>query len=114
MFCIQNYIYKNRVRTCEFLEKFDSLQVGSITKNQFERGLSNMGVGKYLSRRELDLLANRYLDPLDTNRVRWRNFVDEIDTGKEILTSMHLSIAKIYSSLSFHHQKSGQDAAMRG
>ncbi|XP_030559267.1 uncharacterized protein LOC115761605 [Drosophila novamexicana] len=80
VFCIQNYIYKNRVRTCEFLEKFDSLQVGSITKNQFERGLSNMGVGKYLSRRELDLLANRYLDPLDTNRVRWRNFVDEIDT----------------------------------
>ncbi|EDW67374.1 uncharacterized protein [Drosophila virilis] len=80
VFCIQNYIYKNRVRTCEFLEKFDSLQVGSITKNQFERGLSNMGVGKYLSRRELDLLANRYLDPMDTNRVRWRNFVDEIDT----------------------------------
>ncbi|XP_064553144.1 LOW QUALITY PROTEIN: uncharacterized protein LOC135438677 [Drosophila montana] len=80
VFCIQNYIYKNRIRTCEFLEKFDSLQVGSITKNQFERGLSNMGVGKYLSRRELDLLADRYLDPLDTNRVRWRNFVDEIDT----------------------------------
>lgn len=81
VFCIQNYIYKNRIRTCEFLEKFDTLQVGSITKNQFERGLSCMGVGKYLSRRELDLVMERYLDPVDTNRIRWRNFVDEIDTG---------------------------------
>ncbi|KAL7730468.1 hypothetical protein ACLKA6_000475 [Drosophila palustris] len=78
--CIQNYIYKNRVRTCEFLEKFDPLQVGSITKNQFERGLSNMGVGKYISQREFALLTDRYLDPLDTNRIRWKNFVDEIDT----------------------------------
>ncbi|EDV92987.1 uncharacterized protein LOC6563620 [Drosophila grimshawi] len=80
VFCIQSYIHKNRIRTCEFLEKFDTLQVGSITKNQLERGLSNMGVGKYLSQRELDLLAARYMDPLDTNRIRWRNFVDEIDT----------------------------------
>ncbi|KAH8388320.1 hypothetical protein KR093_003853 [Drosophila rubida] len=80
--CIQNYIYKNRVRTCEFLEKFDPLNVGSITKNQFERGLSNMGVGKHISQRELALLIDRYMDPLDTNRIRWRNFVDEIDTGK--------------------------------
>jgi len=70
------------VRTCEFLEKFDPLHVGSITKNQFERGLSNMGVGKYISQRELALLTDRYLDPLDTNRIRWRNFVDEIDTGQ--------------------------------
>ncbi|TDG51444.1 hypothetical protein AWZ03_002239 [Drosophila navojoa] len=80
IFCIQNYVYKNRIRTCEFLEKFDALQVGCITKNQFERGLSLMGVGKYLSRRELDLVMDRYVDPVDTNRIRWRNFVDEIDT----------------------------------
>lgn len=83
--CIQGYIYKNRVRTCEFLEKFDPLQVGSITKNQFERGLWNMGVGKHLSQREFGLICDRYLDPLDTNRVRWRIFADEIDTGNNDL-----------------------------
>ncbi|XP_033149875.1 uncharacterized protein LOC108601541 [Drosophila busckii] len=80
VFCVQNYIHKNRVRSCEFLEKFDTLNIGSITKNQFERGLSNMGVGKYLSQREFELLAERYMDPLDMTRIRWRNFVDEIDT----------------------------------
>ncbi|XP_017001303.2 uncharacterized protein [Drosophila takahashii] len=80
LFCIQNYIYKNQVRTSEFLESYDSLNVGSITKNQFERGLSNMGVGKYLTQREMSILLERYTDPVDTNRVRWRNFADEIDT----------------------------------
>ncbi|SPP87851.1 Hypothetical predicted protein [Drosophila guanche] len=79
IFCIQNYVYKNQVRTSEFLESFDALRIGSITKNQFERALSNMGVGKYLSQRELAVLVDRYLDPMDINRVRWRNFVDEID-----------------------------------
>lgn len=73
------------MRTCEFLEKFDPLQVGSITKNQFERGLWNMGVGKHLSQREFGLICDRYLDPLDINRVRWRIFVDEIDTGNNDL-----------------------------
>ncbi|EDW24146.1 GL23541 [Drosophila persimilis] len=80
IFCIQNYVYKNQVRTSEFLESFDALNIGSITKNQFERGLSTMGVGKYLSQREMAVLVDRYLDPMDINRVRWRNFVDEIDT----------------------------------
>jgi len=84
LFCIQNYIYKNQVRTSEFLESYDSLNVGSITKNQFERGLSNMGVGKYLTQREMAILLERYTDPVDTNRVRWRNFADEIDTGGQI------------------------------
>lgn len=82
IFCIQNYVYKNRVRTSEFLVSFDTLNLGSITKNQFERGLSNMGVGKYLSQRELGILLERYTDPVDINRVRWRNFVDEIDSGR--------------------------------
>ncbi|KAH8294267.1 hypothetical protein KR054_010139 [Drosophila jambulina] len=80
VFCIQNYVYKSQVRTSEFLASFDTLNLGSITRNQFERGLSNMGVGKYLSQRELGILLDRYIDPVDTNRVRWRNFVDEIDS----------------------------------
>ncbi|KAH8381954.1 hypothetical protein KR009_001125 [Drosophila setifemur] len=84
IFCIQNYVYKNQVRTSEFLESYDALRIGSITKNQFERGLSNMGVGKYLTQRELGILLERYTDPLDINRVRWRSFVDEIDTGERV------------------------------
>ncbi|XP_030370980.1 uncharacterized protein LOC115621463 [Scaptodrosophila lebanonensis] len=80
IFCIQNFVYKNRVRCSEFLECFDQLRTGSITKNQFERALHNIGVGKFISQRELDLLADRYMDPVDTNRIRWRTFMDEIDT----------------------------------
>ncbi|XP_053950667.1 uncharacterized protein LOC128858424 [Anastrepha ludens] len=79
IFCIQNIIYKRRVRVKEFLECYDHLRTGTITKNQFERALDNMGVYKYLSQRDLNLLCARYIDPIDTNRIMWRLFENEID-----------------------------------
>lgn len=81
IFCIQSYVHKRRVRVKEFLECFDNLHTGTITKNQFERGLDNIGVRKYLSQRDMRLLITRYLDPIDSNRIIWRSFEDEIDRG---------------------------------
>lgn len=80
--CIQNYVYKRRIRVREFIEGFDLLHTGTVTINQFERALSSMGIGKYLTQREFALLCNRYMDPVDTNRIMWRIFEDEIDRGK--------------------------------
>lgn len=82
IFCIQKQVHAKRIRTQEFLEGFDLLHIGTVTLNQFERALSNMGVGKYLTQRELRMLCERYLDPLDSNRIMWRRFVDEIDRGE--------------------------------
>ncbi|XP_067627321.1 uncharacterized protein [Eurosta solidaginis] len=87
IFCIQNYIFKRRVRVKEFLECFDHLNTGTITKNQFERALDNMGVHKHLTQREMNLLISRYIDPIDSNRVIWRPFQDEID---RVFTVKHL------------------------
>lgn len=82
IYCLQKQVHSKRVRCQEFLEGFDFLHTGTVTINQFERGLHNMGVGKYLTQREFRLLCARYLDPMDTNRIMWRRFADEIDQGK--------------------------------
>lgn len=82
--CIQHYVYKHRVRVREFLEGFDLLHTGTVTINQFQRALDCMGVGKLLTQRDFTLLCNRYMDPIDTNRVMWRVFEDEVDRGKSI------------------------------
>uniref|UniRef100_A0A1I8PT42 EF-hand domain-containing protein n=1 Tax=Stomoxys calcitrans TaxID=35570 RepID=A0A1I8PT42_STOCA len=87
VFCIQKVVHKNRIRVREFLEGFDLMHTGTVTKNQFERSLNNMGVGKYLTQREFELLSARYIDPIDTNRIRWRMFEDEID---RVFTIKHL------------------------
>ncbi|XP_058985391.1 uncharacterized protein LOC101892754 isoform X1 [Musca domestica] len=79
IFCLQRHVHKNRIRVREFLEGFDLLHTGTLTRNQFERALHTMGVGKYLTQREMVLLCTRYIDPIDTNRIRWRIFEDEID-----------------------------------
>lgn len=81
IFCIQNFVHKRRVRVKEFLECFDHLRTGTITKNQFERALDNVGVRKYLTQRNMNMLFTRYKDPIDTNRIMWRLFEDEIDKG---------------------------------
>lgn len=86
IFCIQKQVHQHRIRVREFLEGFDLLHTGTVTINQFERALNTMGVGKYLTQRELRLLCGRYIDPIDMNRIRWRKFEDEIDRGINKLT----------------------------
>jgi len=81
IYCIQNYVYTNRIRISEFLKGFDHLNTGTITKNQFERALASIGVGRYLNQRDIERLCKRYEDPIDYNRIKWREFECEIDTG---------------------------------
>ncbi|XP_037810226.1 uncharacterized protein LOC119602666 [Lucilia sericata] len=79
IFCLQKQVHAKRIRIHEFLEGFDLLHTGTVTVNQFERALYNMGVGKYLTQREFRMLCERYLDPVDVNRIMWRRFEDEMD-----------------------------------
>lgn len=110
IFCIQKQVLEKRIRIHEFLEGFDLLHTGTVTINQFERALHNMGVGKHLTQREFRMLCERYLDPVDTNRIMWRRFEDEIDTGKKfwfilqrqcVLTIINLKIGAILTKSFF-------------
>lgn len=92
IFCIQKQVHSKRIRVHEFLEGFDLLHTGTVTINQFQRALYNMGVGKYLTQREFRVLCSRYVDPVDTNRIMWRRFEDEIDRGTFIIKNKNKNI----------------------
>lgn len=88
---IQRHVFENRVRVHEFLEPFDRLNCGLITKNQFLRALDNIGLSGLnrlvLTEREMNIICDRFRDPIDTDRIRWRDFEDEVDKA---FTQKHL------------------------
>lgn len=88
---IQRYVFENRVRVHEFLESYDRLNCGLITKNQFLRALDNIGLSGLnrlvLTEREMNIICDRFRDPIDTDRIRWRHFEDEVDKA---FTEKHL------------------------
>lgn len=88
---IQRHVFENRVRVHEFLEPFDRLNCGLITKNQFLRALDNIGLSGLnrlvLTEREMNIICDRFKDPIDVDRIRWRHFEDEVDKA---FTQKHL------------------------
>lgn len=88
---IQRHILENRVRVHEFLEPFDRLNCGLITKNQFLRALDNIGLSglnrMVLTERETNIICERFRDQIDSDRIRWKDFEDEID---KVFTTKHL------------------------
>lgn len=85
IFTIQNYVYENGIRISEFMEPFDVLKSGSITRNQFVRALDCVGISESkrlrLGEREFESIFSTYADPIDFSRVKWKHFCDEIDKG---------------------------------
>lgn len=65
-----------------------------MTEEQFRRCLDMMAVGSlynlYYSESELSLLLLMYKDKVFPERVKWKNFVDEINTG--IMKSVERSL----------------------
>ncbi|XP_037953319.1 uncharacterized protein LOC119683610 [Teleopsis dalmanni] len=76
---LQKNIFERRIRVREFLEPFDLLRTGNITMNQFERGIHSMGIGNLITQPEFRKLCERYKDPVDSSRIRWLEFEDEMD-----------------------------------
>ncbi|XP_055905315.1 uncharacterized protein LOC129940841 isoform X2 [Eupeodes corollae] len=91
IFTIQNYVYENGIRISEFMEPFDVLKSGSITRNQFVRALDCVGISESkrlrLGEREFESIFSTYADPIDFSRVKWKHFCDEID---KVFTEKHL------------------------
>lgn len=65
----------------EFFRDFDKLRSYSISKNEFVRGLNQ--IGESLTPEEFDIIANHYTDPKKNGCCKWINFENDIEKGKE-------------------------------
>ena len=74
---IQKLTKQKSLRINEFMRDYDPLRSGSITRNQFLSSLSMLKI--YLSRKEADLLCDKYANPEKENEVLWTKFADDID-----------------------------------
>ena len=74
---IQKITKQKSLRISEFMRDFDPLRSGSITSSQFLRCLSIEKI--YLSRKEADLLIQKYANPDKEGEVLWTKFADDID-----------------------------------
>lgn len=80
----------NRVRVKEFFQDMDPLNAGVVTKSQFVRCLSSLGIsslGKFNIRRgEVAALLDAFTDPTDPEKVSWKRFEFEVETAVNGLT----------------------------
>ena len=74
---IQKLTKQKSLRINEFMRDYDPLRSGSITRTQFLSSLSMLKV--YLSRKEAELLCDKYANPEKENEVLWTKFADDID-----------------------------------
>ena len=74
---IQKVVKQKSLRINEFMKDYDPLRSGSITKYQFLSSLSMLKL--YLSRKEAELLCDKYANPEKEGEVLWTKFADDID-----------------------------------
>ena len=69
-----------------YLQDFDSLRSGSITKSQFRRGLSDLGLsalGQHnLTEVQFQALCAYYTNPDMKDKVQWMRFMYDIESGE--------------------------------
>ena len=89
------------LQVCEYFQDFDPLRSGSITKSQFRRCLSNLGlsaIGQHnLSESQFQMLCGFYEDPAQKDKVLWTRFMDDIESGK--LYIPHIEVLAKYSQV---------------
>ena len=74
---IQKIVKQKSLRINEFMKDYDPLRSGSITIPQFLSSLSMLKL--YLSRKEAQLLCDKYGNPEKEGEVLWTKFADDID-----------------------------------
>ena len=70
----------------EYFQDFDPLRSGMITKSQFQRGLSDLGLSALghhnLTPAQFEALFQVYKSPKMPDKVLWTKFMDDIESGK--------------------------------
>lgn len=81
---IRHIVLTNRLRVAEFFEDFDPLRSGSISKSQFRRGLSLLGLSKLgqhdITEGQYKLLCDMYTNPQKEDQALWTKFLWDIET----------------------------------
>jgi Ca2+-binding EF-hand superfamily protein len=88
---IRSFVLAQRIRVKEFFQDMDPLNSGFITKQQFIRCMSSFGcssIGLFnITRVETEALCREYINPLDTRKVNWKRFEDDVES---VFTVRHL------------------------
>ena len=70
----------------EYFQDYDPLRSGSISKSQFRRGLSQLGLSKLGQHDLLDpqyqVLIDYYQNPVKEDQVLWTKFTYDVETGE--------------------------------
>ncbi|ELU01670.1 hypothetical protein CAPTEDRAFT_182794 [Capitella teleta] len=81
---IRHHVLTNRLRVIEFFQDYDTLRSGSISKPQFQRGLSVLGLsalGQHrLTDAQLRVLCSYYQSPVAEDKVLWTKFMQDIES----------------------------------
>ena len=79
-------------KVLEFFEDYDPLRSGSISKEQFRRGLGLLGLSKLgahdLTDGHFKILINAYENPTKQDQVLWTKFLNDVETGKCVLIAL--------------------------
>jgi hypothetical protein len=74
---IQKLVKQKNIRVSEFMRDYDKLRSGSITEKQFFSSLSMMKI--FLTKKEFELLKEKYRNPYKEGEVLYKDFCDDID-----------------------------------
>jgi len=81
---IRASILGSRIRIKEHFQDFDPLNSGCITKTQFIRCLSSIGLSSLgalnLNKTQIAALCNEYKSSKDSNKIDWRRFEYDIES----------------------------------
>ena len=76
------------LQVCEYFQDFDPLRSGMITKSQFRRGLSDLGLsalGQHkLTDAQFEALCNMYSSAKMPDKILWTRFMEDIESGKHV------------------------------
>lgn len=79
---IGEHVTSNRLRVKEFFQDMDPLNAGLVTKSQFVRCLSTLGMsslGKFnITKAQVAALLDAFADTADENKVNWKRFEHEV------------------------------------
>jgi len=84
---VKTLVFKERIRVYEWMKDYDKLRSGAIPRNSFRRALDLCGAGDVLVEPEIIAIMDHYIDPKDSDRVRYLNFSEELET---VFTVPHL------------------------
>jgi len=84
---IKTLVFKERIRVYEWMKDYDKLRSGAILKNSFRRALDLCGAADVLIEPEMIAVMDHYKHPKDSDRVRYLNFCEELET---VFTVPHL------------------------